>query len=235
MSFYHDIKQRLDGEEDQIDPVQNCECFKRAMTGSEEAIQEFIMNNMRLVTAAVNRFMVRHSKSSYLMDDMFSEGLLVLVRAVRTLVRYLPKDEEKLQHGLASFTSQVNATDFNVIMYIYISIYRAIQRLYELDSSDPISERIRTGHTPKGLDRPTRKVNFSDSDCEGIPCDPFQEVYLLEAIADACQTDDEHFIINRRREGYIDREIAEELNCDRSYVTHTKNRVYRRFCEETCQ
>lgn len=232
MSFYNSIKQRFDKEEDQIDPVQNRECFKRAIEGSEEDVQEFITNNMRLVSVMIIRFRQRYFTCEYLEDDMFAEGLLALTRAVRTLVKYLSEDKEKFQHGLASFTSEVNMTKFNVIMYIYVSIYRAVQRLYELDSSDPISERIRNQHTPKGAEHPTRKVNFGDDFFESIPCDTFQETYLLETILDACQTDDEYFIIGKRYEGFLDREIARELNCDRSYVTHVKNRVYKRFCNE---
>jgi len=232
MSFYHDIKQQLNLEEDLIDPVQNRDCFRRAVEGSEEAVREFIMVNMRLVTTIIFRFMNRHPASEYLVDDMFSEGLLVLTRAVRTLAKYLPDDREKFQEGLASFTSPVNTTDLNVIMYIYVSIYRAVQQLYEADSSDPISPRFRAKHTPKGQDTPTRKVNLDDYTFEGIPCDPFQIIYLLEDIRDTCQTDEEHFIIERRHEGYIDREIAKELNRDRSYVTRVKNRIFQRFCEE---
>ncbi len=235
MSFYHDIKQQLETEEDQIDPVQNCECFKRAVDGSEEAIQEFIMNNMRLATIAVDHFRNRYPISAYLIDDMFSEGLLVLTRAVRTLVKYLPEDAEKFRQGLVSLMGPVKIPNFNIPMYIYVSIYRAVQQLYEQDSSDPISDRFRIKHTAKGQKFPTRKVSLDGFIFENTSCDPFQEIYLLEDIMDACQTDDEHFIIGKRHEGYIDREIAEELNCDRSYVTRVKNRVYKRFCEETCQ
>jgi len=233
LNFYQDIKRRMDGVKDRADPVQNRECFKRAIEGSEEAVQEFITTNMRLVATVVNRFMQRYRSSIYLADDMFSEGLFVLIRAVRTLMKYLPEDAEKLQHGLASFGRETDETDFNVIMYIYVCIYRAVQQLYETDSSDPISERFRTRHTPKGRDLPTRKVNLNTFDFEMISCDPFQEIYLFEDIMDTCQTDDERFIVSRRLEGYIDREIAKELNCDRSYVTHVKNRLYKRFCGET--
>ncbi len=235
LNFYGNIRSLLNRQEGQIDPVQNRECFKRAIEGSEEAVQEFISSNTRLVATVVNRFMQRYRSSTYLADDMFSEGLFVLTRAVRTLVKYLPRDEERFQHGLDSFTSPVNTINFNVIMYIYVSVYRAVQQLYERDSSDPISEKFRTSHTPRGQDTPTRKVNLDTFDFEVISCDPFQEIYLLKDIMDVCQSADERFIVDRRHKGYIDREIAEELNCDRSYVTHVKNRVYKRFCKETYQ
>jgi hypothetical protein len=75
-------------------------------------------------------------------------------------------------------------------------------------------------------------VNFDHCVFEALGGDPWIDVYLHEDLMDICQTDDERFIIGKRHEGYIDREIAEKLNCDRSYVTHVKNHVCKRFCED---
>jgi len=234
MSFYHEIKQQLEAEdpEGEINREQNRDYFQRAVKGSEEDVHRFITNNMRLVTTAVERFMKRHRASTYLVDDMFSEGLLTLTRAVRTLVKQLSVDEEKFQQGLASFVSDPGETDLNVIMYIYISAYRAIQLLYEFDSSDAISARVRDQHTPEGHDEPTGKVDLQGFDFDYLPCDPFSEIFYLEDIMDSCTTDDERFIVEQRLHGYLDREIANEMGCKRANVTQIKTRVYRRFCRE---
>ncbi len=229
MSFYTDISQQT-GSGEHLSPEQNRDCFKRAVEGSEEDLQEFIVANMRLVTNAIEHFIARHPTSVYLDEDMFSEGLLALTRSTKTLVKQLQGDDEAFRIGLTSFTDRANPEENpNVIMYIYVSIYRAIQMLYEIDSSDAISNRVRKLHTPSGKTLPTKRVEVPSTCFEELECDPFGEVFLLEAVFDVCKTDHERLVLEKRLAGYMDWQIAEELDCHRASITRVRNRLYKRF------
>jgi len=231
MNCYTNISRKL-GVEEWVSAEENRNCFKIAVEGTEEDLQKFIVTNMRLVTNAIDHLTMRHPAASYLADDMFSEGLLALTRATKTLVKQLRADEDAFQIGLNSFLKETRQEENpNVIMYIYISIYRAIQRLYETDSSDCISKRMRKQFTPLGQTTPTKQIDVHEACFEQLECDPFGEIFLLEDVFDVCETDQERLVLEKRREGYRDREIAEELNCHRATVTRIKNRLHRRFRE----
>ncbi len=235
MSFYDNLRQLM-GESSQLaglDCDANRDCFEKAVNGSEVATHEFITNNARLVSTAVSRFMARRPSSTYLVDDMFAEGLLTLTNAVRTLTRRLRDEEATFLSALTSFGDIDDEYEcFHVIMYLYISIYRAIQRVYELDSSDAMSERTRQRHTAPGRCTPTRKVNVAEATFDALSQDPFREVFFYEGIIGTCKGAEEELIIQKRLEGFMDKEIAKMLACHRTYVTHTKNRLYRAFCDE---
>jgi DNA-binding NarL/FixJ family response regulator len=229
MNFYTDISQKP-GAGDCVSPKQNRDCFEKAVKGSEDALQEFIVTNMRLVSSAIEHFIARHSASAYLTDDMFSEGLLALTRSTKTLVKQLSADEEALKIGLNSFLQKTRQKENpNVIMYIYISIYRAIQEIYEIDSSDCISKRMRKHYTPSGQTTPTKQVDIPEICFDQLMCDPFAEIFLLESVFDVCKTDQERLIVEKRLAGYMDREIAEELDFHRASVATIRNRLYKRF------
>lgn len=229
MNFYTGISQSL-GLGNWASPEKNRECFRAAVEGDDEDLNNFIVTNMRLVTNAIEHFMSRHP-SSYLVDDMFSEGLLALTRSTQTLARQLSEDEELLQIGLNSFMEETRQEENpNVIMYIYISIYRAIQRLYEADSTDCISDRMRRQFTPSGETTPTKQVDVPGVCFEHLSWDPFEEIFLLENVLDVCKTDDERFFIEKRLAGYRDHEIATALGCHRASIPKMRNRLYYRFC-----
>lgn len=232
MSYFDAIAKSLgnDNPTSCPDPAENRDCFERAVKGSEEDVQKFIINNMRLVTAVIRRFMGHHKRAIYLEEDMFSEGLLALTISVRTLINTLGEDDEKFQAALASFETEVEG--YNVIMYIYISIYRSIQRLYEKDSSDCISARMIERHTPAGKDKPVRKVDVGEKFFEGLIDDPFNEIFFMELLIDACESDEECFVLRKLLEGFYEREIAEELHCDRSKISRMKKKIYRQFCKK---
>lgn len=232
MSYFDAITKSLgnDNPERCPDPAANRDCFERAVNGSEKDVQKFIINNMRLITAVIHRFIRHHKRAIYLEEDMFSEGLLALTRSIRTLITTLGQDDEKFQAALLSFEAEV--TDFNVIMYIYLSIYRAIQGLYEKDSSDYISARVIERRTPAGADKPVRKVDLGEGFFEGLMDDPFNEIFFMELLSDACASEEECFIIRKLHEGFYEREIAEELDCDRSKISRLKKKVYHQFCKK---
>jgi hypothetical protein len=229
MNFYTDISQKP-GAGDCASPKKNRACFERAVEGSEDDLQAFIVTNMRLVSNAIEHFITRHPASAYLTDDMFSEGLLALTRSTKTLVKQLSADEDALKIGLNSFSQKTRQKENpNVIMYIYISIYRAIQELYEVDSSDCISKRMRKHYTPPGQTTPTKQIDIPEICFDQLMCDPFEEIFLLESVFDVCQTDQERLIVEKRLAGYMDWEIAEELDFHRASVATIRNRLYKRF------
>jgi hypothetical protein len=230
MSYFDAIAKSLgsDNPTSRPDPVENRDCFERAVKGSEEDIQKFIINNMRLVSSVVQRFIGHRKRAIYLEEDMFSEGLLVLTKSIRTLIKTLNKDDEKLQAALLSFVTEVEG--FNVIMYIYISVYRAVQELYEKDSSDYISERMIERHTPSGQNKPVKKVDVGEGFFEGLIDDPFNEIFFMELLKDVCESEEECFVLDKLLEGFYEREIAEELGCDRPKISRMKTKIYRQFC-----
>lgn len=232
MSYFDAISKSLgdDNPDSRPTPAENRDCFELAVKGSEEDVQKFIINNMRLVSAVVQRFLRYHKRAIYLEDDMFSEGLLTLTKSIRTLIKTLNKDDEKLQAALLSFDIEVEGS--NVIMYIYISVYRAVQELYEKDASDYISARMIERRTPIGQDKPVRKVDVGEGFFEGLIDDPFNEIFFMEALRDACETEEECFVIQKLLEGFYQSEIAEELGCNRTKISRLKTKIYRQFCEK---
>jgi len=164
----------------------------------------------------------------YLEEDLFAEGLYALTKAVRTLVKEFGQNALKLQRVLDSFED--GDGDLHVIIYIYISVYKHVQHLYETDSSNTIADRTRDRHTPEGQFQPTRKINVSETFFEQLIEEPFNEIFFMEDLIDACISDVERSIIKKKHEGFKDTEIAEELNLSTFKVCRIKKKVYQNFC-----
>lgn len=198
---------------------------------SDEAADLIITENMRLIGAAITKFTALHPDAEYLVDDMFSEGLWALTRAVRTLVRHYKANPSKLQHFLENL-DKIPSEDFNLLGYIYMSIYREVQKCYEVDSSNPISARMRHSHTPKGSTRPTRQVDMSPEYFTHLVEDTFNEVYAMEDIEGACVNDLEISIAHLRSDGLTIQETADVLDVSHATVWRGKNSIYNRYCKQ---
>jgi DNA-directed RNA polymerase specialized sigma subunit len=198
---------------------------------SDEAADLLITENMRLIGAAITKFTSLHQDAEYLIDDMFSEGLLALTKSIRVLVRHYKADPDKLRHFMENLDKTPNEK-FNLLGYIYMSIYRAIQKCYEIDSSNPISARIRHKHTPKGASKPTRQVDMSPEYFVHLSEDTFNEIYLMEDIEGACVNDMEVNIAHLRSDGLTIQETADELGVSHATVWRGKNSIYARYCKQ---
>ena len=224
--FYKDINQLLGDKSPSGAPStkENIECLQRAIAGDEEAIDEFIIKNMRLVGGIVTKFISLHPSAQYLADDLFGEGLLFLTEGVNRWVR------DARERGYEHFTG--NEEKISILGYLYIAIYRNVQRHYEIDSTDTISETLRSRHTPSGSDVPIRKVDTSQDWIENQTYDAFAEIFYLEQIYGACQTEEDTLLVNTRLAGLTQKEIAKELGISVPTVRKRERRLYKRFCKQ---
>ena len=234
MSFYDDIKGQMDAMGiSPLTPEENARLFEEAKSGSNSATEMLITGNMKLVSAALGRFLASYPFAEYLVDDLFAEGLMVLSRGVQRLA----KEESdvifaELDEASLGSLEDEDETNYNPIGYLYISIYRAIQTLYERDSSVAIKDRTRDRNTPAGHNCPTKKLDRSMKFFEGLAQDPFAEIYCLEALQGSCQSPTDREIINLRVKGYNDYEIAEQLGIPRLKLWRARRRLYARYCND---
>lgn len=231
-TFYDAIRHLLpeDGTDDIPTEKENIAALSLIASGCNEAIDTFIISNMRLVSGIVTKFIARHPKSQYLADDMFSEGLWTLTKSVKIIATRLQNDPSGLPRLIESWGETSNG--LNVLGYLYISVYRNVQECYELESSTPISKKIRNRHTPPGRDRPTLKVDIPDEYFELESCDPFNVVHLMEDILGVCETPDDEYILLSALTMMDREEVAEQLGISVVTLWRRKKALYQRFCEE---
>jgi len=229
-TFYDDIRRSMTDEGQPPTIEENISCFQRIVEGSDAAIDEFILSNMRLVSGVVSRFIKIYPKSRYLADDMFCEGLLAFTRSIKILAQTLRKNPEKVDNLGEMWREEDNG--FNVVIYLFIAIYRDVQRCYELDSSETISERMQERHTPPGRKYPTRKIDISDEYFERTSCDTFSVTYLMEDILGICHTEEDEFILKSGLTLMDNREVAQHLGISVTTLRRRKKCLYGRFCTQ---
>jgi len=205
---------------------ENREHFRRILACEDNTeLDAFVFANIRLVASVVTKFLKRHRPAIYLIDDMFSEGIFQLFSSLKVLIEDARKDPERFWAGLGRVEGD---GEFHVLMYLYISVYRGVQRSYEFDAVRAISKTWAARFTPEHSDEPIRKVQISDYWFEQIGCDPFSLVFLFEDILEHCRTDLERDVITLRV-SIRDVEIASKLGCSRQLVAETRKRVYKRY------
>lgn len=230
MNFYNDVQHLLGDANPERAPTakENLACWERIIEGSDEDIDIFITSNLRLVTSALLSFLQRHSRAKYLLHDLFSTGLLRITLVTHSMAKRGREDKEWFRENFGVIDEDGYLL---VVRYLYATIYRKIQRTYEKDSIQPISDRYRKRFTPDSEDTPLRKVRIRDSVFEEISCDPLQEISLMMDILEVCRNSEERAIIKMSVTKTI-RVIADELNCSFRHVFKIKEQVYARFCRE---
>ncbi len=223
--FYKDINRLLGDKSPDAAPStqENIECLQRAIAGDNGAIEEFIIKNMRLVGSIVTKFISLHPSAQYLADDLFSEGLLFLTEGVN---RWIRDARERNEH----FTGREEK--ISILGYLYIAIYRNVQRYYEVDSTDTISNTLRSRRTPLGGNTPTRRINVPQDWIESQTYDAFVEIFCLEQIYGVCQTEEETHLVNARLAGLTQKEVAKELGISVPTTRKREQKLYRRFCKQ---
>jgi DNA-directed RNA polymerase sigma subunit (sigma70/sigma32) len=228
-NFYDDINHLLGSAETKIPTIkENVECFKRAIDGDDDAIDEFIVNNMKLVGGVVTKFIALYPRAQYLVDDMYCEGLMILTRSVRRWVARIRDNREEYRGKL----DILGDGDVNILGYIYIAVYRNVQECYERESSETISEKMRALHTPPGSDSPTRKLDFPQEWFENQTYDAFEEIFYLEKIHGTCKTDVEKRIIDSRLLGLSQKEVAKKVGLSAPTIRKYERTLYSRFCKQ---
>lgn len=223
--FYKDINRLLGDKSPDAAPStrENIECLQRAIAGDDGAIDEFIIKNMRLVGSIVTKFISLHPGAQYLADDLFCEGLLFLTEGAK---RWVGSAQESNEY----FTG--NEEKISILGYLYIAIYRNVQRYYEVDSTDTISDTLRSRHTPLGGNTPTRRIDMPQDWIESQTYDAFVEIFYLEQIYGACLTEEETHLVNARLAGLTQKEVAKELGISVPTTRKREQKLYRRFCKQ---
>jgi DNA-directed RNA polymerase specialized sigma subunit len=196
-------------------------------------LNAYALANIRIASHAVTRFLKRHPWATYLIDDIFSTALCKLFEALQTLV-------DKANHDPEGFWTDLGCLDeegrFLATMYLYISIYRSVQKCFEEDAVQAISPEMTKRLTLDWLTEPTtiRKHKLTDGVEAGVEYNHFDLVYILNDALEYCQTDFERDIIRMRFENLEDPEIAESLECSQQWVHRTRQKIGDRYKRSLC-
>ncbi len=184
----------------------NDHLYQRVRAGDKSARNEMIEANMPLVTFKVEACLGCFPHLAYLRDDLLGEGNLHLVKAV----------DDMMAESVGNPTG-----------YISVAIQMALGRFIdsELYSSDRTARRNRRNGDESQL---LHKVAESDSIIGQLEYDPRKEADLLELIVGCCETDEERAIVDLRTKGYVDAEIARQLDIPLTTTYMLRRELYQR-------
>jgi DNA-directed RNA polymerase specialized sigma subunit len=182
--------------------------YTRVMQGDKAARDQMIAENMPLVLFKVSSYLGCFPGMEYLRDDIVGEGNVALVVAV-----------DMIRDG--------RVTNSNIPGYISVSVQTAIGNFIdrELYSSDRTARRNRSAGAES---EPMHKVSDSDHVIGELEIDPRKEADLLELIIGCCQTDEERAIVDLRVKGYVDAEIARQLDIPLTTTYMLRRELYQR-------
>lgn len=203
--------------------------FEKAVKGTEEDIDFYILNNTRLVTIVITNFFKMRRSSSYLFDDMFSAGLLALTRSAKFLIKKVRGyNEGELESLLEEWSDDGEA--LNIAPYLYVAIYRDIREVYERDSSEPLTERRRNAsRNLKGT--LTRKVDVGDYRYNLAEDYTLAYAQSLHEILSIAKTPTECLIMKLRLD-HNDNEIAEIIGMSTSSISRIRDKLHQRLCKD---
>lgn len=176
------------------------ELLEKSRNGDDEARNELIEHNLRLVAHIVKKYYNTGADQ----DDMISIGTIGLIKAVSTF------NADKGIH-LATYASRCIE---NEILMFFRNQKKTAQDVF---ISDPI-DTDKDGNTLTLIDVIADKSDIADE------IDTKIKVEKLRVILPVCLTERERLIIEMRyglcgREELTQREIAKKLNISRSYVS----------------
>ena len=176
------------------------ELLEKSRNGDNEARNELIEHNLRLVAHIVKKYYNTGADQ----DDMISIGTIGLIKAVSTF------NTDKGIH-LATYASRCIE---NEILMFFRNQKKTAQDVF---ISDPI-DTDKDGNTLTLIDVIADKSDIADE------IDTKIKVEKLRVILPVCLTERERLIIEMRyglcgREELTQREIAKKLNISRSYVS----------------
>ena len=176
------------------------ELLEKSRNGDNEARNELIEHNLRLVAHIVKKYYNTGADQ----DDMISIGTIGLIKAVSTF------NADKGIH-LATYASRCIE---NEILMFFRNQKKTAQDVF---ISDPI-DTDKDGNTLTLIDVIADKSDIADE------IDTKIKVEKLRVILPVCLTERERLIIEMRyglcgREELTQREIAKKLNISRSYVS----------------
>ena len=183
-----------------LSAAREAELLEKCRAGDENARNELIEHNLRLVAHIVKKYYNTGADQ----DDMISIGTIGLIKAVSTF------NTDKGIH-LATYASRCIE---NEILMFFRNQKKTAQDVF---ISDPI-DTDKDGNTLTLIDVIADKSDIADE------IDTKIKVEKLRVILPVCLTERERLIIEMRyglcgREELTQREIAKKLNISRSYVS----------------
>lgn len=187
----------------------NIELLPLVAAGDEAAREEMIVLNMPLVTFKVDAYLSCFPHLEYLRDDLVSEGNVALVEAVNRC-------------------RECGGGAINPIGYLSVAIHKQIGHFVdnEVFAHGERTTRLRR-QQGRDLDR-VHKVSNSDYVLASLEFDTRKEGDLLEAILGCCETDEERAIVDLRIKGYVDEEIASQLEISKTTIFMLRRELYQR-------
>lgn len=181
-------------------------CLKRLAEGDEDARDELIERNMRLVAHIVKKFHPKHE----LLDDYISIGTIGLMKAVNS---FTPDRKTKLA------TYAARCIENEILMYLRTQ--KKVQK--DVSLFDPI-----------GTDKDGQSLQIADllQTDDDTPVDAVEQKERKERLyRHLGKLDGRELEIIQRRYGLLDdqpmtqKEIAEQLDISRSYVSRIEKRA----------
>ncbi len=212
-----------------LEPSEQRAAFERAIHGTSADVDNYIICNTRLVSAAITNLMAARKRAGYLIDDLFSAGLVSLTRAVHVVVEKVRKyDDEKLQATFDQWGK--DGPELRVAPYLYVAIYREIRDVYERDSSEPLTKRRRRAILNMGGTL-TQKINAPSFLFKVAEDYTLASVEALQGILSTARTSDERAILELKLT-YTETEIADMLGMSQPGVSRMLTKLHRRFCKD---
>jgi DNA-directed RNA polymerase sigma subunit (sigma70/sigma32) len=190
---------------------ENDALYPQVAAGDEAAIKRMIESNVGLVIDRVESYIRVFPPVAYLRDDLVSEGLLSLTIAVNRMAEEGPKENP------------------NPNGYMSYWITKAIGAVVSSEGSISIPEsqtrvmKNRGDSIPKYVSLPIEERSI----------DPRVMIELRDLIESCCETPEDRMIVEMREKGYVDKEIAAQLNLPHTTVYMMRRDIYARFLEKS--
>lgn len=189
-----------------LSQAEEADCLKRLAEGDESARDELIERNMRLVAHVVKKFHPKHEQ----LDDYISIGTIGLMKAVNSFT---------LDRKTKLATYAARCIENEILMYLRTQ--KKVQK--DVSLFDPI-----------GTDKDGQSLQIADllQTDEEAPIETVQQKEQKERLyRHLGKLDSRELEIIQRRYGLLDdkpmtqKEIAEQLNISRSYVSRIEKRA----------
>lgn len=175
--------------------------IEQARLGDDKARDDLILGYARLVLAKVGTWITLFPQVSHLSDDMVSEGLLAVTKAVDILIR------------------EGDPSEGSLCSYIHTAIINNIGHFLE----DEV-----TIHIPRTADDGPVAIPVDDFDL-AAPDAGYAMVDLMDTLHASCETPLEREVLDLRMKGYSDQEIADQLDISRASVQFYRAEITNRF------
>lgn len=189
-----------------LSQAEEADCLKRLAEGDESAKDELIERNMRLVAHVVKKFHPKHEQ----LDDYISIGTIGLMKAVNSFT---------LDRKTKLATYAARCIENEILMYLRTQ--KKVQK--DVSLFDPI-----------GTDKDGQSLQIADllQTDDDAPIETVQQKEQKERLyRHLGKLDGRELEIIQRRYGLLDdkpmtqKEIAEQLNISRSYVSRIEKRA----------